>query len=155
MRFAFQFGLLVVACVMGLPGCKSAGEHAASLHSAQDRRMTVGVVQKEIRVGMPQSEVVAALGSPNIVTRDLDGRESWVYDKIATEASYSSDTGGIGGAAAGGGVPGGSALVLGGVGSGYRRSAGATATTQRTLTVIIKYDQSGLVESFSYHSSSF
>lgn len=143
-------GLLVTVC-----GCRTAGEHAASLHSEQDRRMTVGVVQKEIRVGMPQIEVAAALGSPNIVSRDLEGRESWVYDKIATEASYSSDSGGIGGAAAGGGAPGSSVLVLGGVGSGYRRHAGASAVTQRTLTVIIKYDGAGLVESFSYHSSTF
>ena len=47
------------------------------------------------------------------------------------------------------------ALVLGGVNAGYGKSAGAAATTQRTLTVIIKFDENGLVETFSYHSSRF
>ena len=39
---------------------------------------------------MTQDQVAAALGSPNIVTRDAAGRETWIYDKIASEASYSS-----------------------------------------------------------------
>ena len=136
-------------------GCMTAAGHASQLHSERERRMTVGVVQKEIRAGMSQADVAAALGSPNIVTKDADGKETWIYDKIATEASYSTDSGGIGGTAAGGGVPGGRTLVLGGVGTGYRKSAGAAATTQRTLTVIIKFNERALVDSFTYHASRF
>ena len=33
--------------------------------------------------------------------------------------------------------------------------AGASATTQKTLTVVIKYDKKGLVKDFSYHASKF
>jgi len=129
--------------------------HASQLHSERERRMTVGVVQREIRKGMSQADVAAALGSPNIVTNDGDGRESWIYDKIATEASYSNDSGGVSGGVAAGGLPGHNALVLGGVGADYGKSAGAMATTQRTLTVIIKFNEVGRVDSFSYHSSRF
>lgn len=136
-------------------GCMSAGDHASRLHSSQEQRLTVGVVQKEIRVGMAQADVAAALGSPNIVSRDASGHEAWIYDKIATEASYSNDSGGLDGAVGAGGMPGGRALVLGGITSGYHRSAGAAATTQRTLTIIIKFDDRGLVKDFSYHSSRF
>jgi outer membrane protein assembly factor BamE (lipoprotein component of BamABCDE complex) len=116
--------------------------------------MTVGIVQKEIRVGMSQADVAAALGSPNIVTRDSEGKETWVYDKIATEASYSKGSGGIGGGAGVGGVTG-TTLILGLIGGGYSKEAGAMSTTQKTLTVIIKFDKNNTVESFSYHSSKF
>ena len=135
-------------------GCMSAAEHSRSLHSADEREMTLGIVQKEIRRGMAQSDVAEALGSPNMVTKDGDGKEVWVYDKIATEASYSRDSGGVGGLAGAGGAPA-SALILG-LGSGsYSRSAGAAATTQKTLTVVIKFGKDSLVETFSYHSSRF
>jgi len=116
--------------------------------------MTVGLVQKEIRVGMPGAEVAAALGSPNIVTRDNQGGEAWVYDKIATEATYSNSSGNVSGGLRGAGIAG-DTLLLGNVGAGVSGSKGATATTQRTLTVIIRFDANGLVETFSYHSSKF
>lgn len=140
--------LFAVALVTA--GCS----HQRGLHSAEERRMTVGVVQKEIRVGMSAAEVIAALGSPNIVTRDNEGRETYVYDKIATEASYSNSSGNVGGSAQAGALAG-DTLVLGAVGGGYGRNKGASATTQKTLTVIIRFDQASNVESFSYHSSTF
>jgi outer membrane protein assembly factor BamE (lipoprotein component of BamABCDE complex) len=100
--------------------------------------MTLGVVQKEIRAGLTQGEVAEALGSPNIVTRDAVGNETWIYDKVATEASYSrSDVYGT-------------ILILGG-GS----AAGAASSTQKTLTVVIKFGADQRVETFSYHSSRF
>ena len=35
------------------------------------------------------------------------------------------------------------------------RKAGATSTSQRTLTVVIKFDDGGLVRDFSYYASQF
>src|SRR5262249_58893650 len=70
-------------------GCMTAAQHQQSLGSTAEREMTLGIVQKEIHAGLTQDEVIAALGSPNIVTRDAIGQETWVYDKVATEASYS------------------------------------------------------------------
>jgi hypothetical protein len=99
---------------------------------------------------MSQGDVATALGSPNIVTRDSEEKETWIYDKIASEVSYSRDSGSVGGVggAAGGGVAG---LIIG----GYSKQAGAASSTQKTLTVIIKFDKVGNVESFTYHTSKF
>ncbi|MCH8028666.1 MAG: outer membrane protein assembly factor BamE [Candidatus Dadabacteria bacterium] len=136
----------------------TAAQHQQSLGSTREREMTVGIVQKEIRVGMSQADVAQALGSPNIVTKDSVGDETWIYDKIATEASYS-HSGQSEGVKAGVGAGGllGKILILGGV--GYGRSgttaAGASATTQKTLTVIIKFDKNSRVKTFSYHASKF
>lgn len=135
-------------------GCMTATQHQQSLPSTQEREMTLGIVQKEIRVGMSQADVATALGSPNIVTRDSAGNETWIYDKIATEAYYSKSGGGIGGGVGAGGIAG-NALILGGVGAGYSREAGAMGTTQKTLTVVIRFDKNNTVETFSYHSSKF
>jgi len=119
-------------------GCTSAAQHEQNLGSTAERAMTVGAVQKTIRAGLTQDQVVGALGSPNIVTRDAEGRETWVYDKVASEASYSRSQNY------------GTVLVLGG-----GNAAGAASTTQRTLTVAIKFGADQRVESFSYHSSRF
>ena len=117
--------------------------------------MTVGVVQKEIRVGMPSTDVLAALGSPNMVRKGADSiGETWVYDKIATEASYKNSNSNVAGSVSGAGVPG-DVLLLGNVGANHSGSKGSSATTQKTLTVIIKFDPSDKVESFSYHTSTF
>jgi outer membrane protein assembly factor BamE (lipoprotein component of BamABCDE complex) len=121
-----------------LSGCMSAAEHAAALHSTRDRDLTVGVVQREIRYGMSQSDVASALGSPNIVTREDSGNETWIYDKIATEASRSADSGGWW-------------IIL----AGSNKQAGASATTQRTLTVVVKFDAQRRVANFTYHSTKF
>lgn len=130
-------------------GCTPA-YHQEKLTSTKEREMTVGLVQKEIRVGMSQTEVAEALGSPNIVTRDKNGKDSWIYDKIASEASYSKSN--VTGAAGGAGTTG-NTLLLGVIVGGYE--SGASSTTQKTLTVVIKFDQDHLVETFSYHSSKF
>ena len=130
---------LCLQLVLVLPvGCMTAADHQRSLGSTQEREMTLGVVQKEIRVGMSQAGVATALGSPNIVTKDDEGKETWIYDKIASEASYSTSGGGV------------SILI-----AGYSQSSGAASSTQKTLTVVIKYDKKGTVESVAYHTSKF
>jgi outer membrane protein assembly factor BamE (lipoprotein component of BamABCDE complex) len=137
-----------------LSGCMTAAEHSASLHSAADQKMTVGLVQAKITKGMSQGQVAEILGSPNIVSKDQAGNDTWIFDKIASEASFSKDQGG-GGGGVGAGIEAGNALILGGLLGNYNRSAGASATTQRTLTVVIKFDSRQLVNDFSYHSTQF
>lgn len=139
-----------------LAACQTVGEHASQVRDArsQGEKVTVGTVQREIKVGMSSADVVAVLGSPNMVTTDSKRRENWVYDKISTERVFSSSSGGVnslvlGGALVGGGVAG------GGLGANYSSSAGASSTSQRTLTIIIKYDESSLVRDFAYRYSSF
>ena len=151
---------LIIAAILvsGLliSGCQSASYHAADVRAGQDAndRLTVGTVQREIREGMSSADVVAALGSPNMVTTDDQRRETWVYDKISTETVYSHSSGGVNALVLGGGVAG-TTLLGGGVGGNVNRSAGAQSTSQRTLTIIVKFDHNSKVRDFAYRSSSF
>jgi hypothetical protein len=142
--------VLLVAASFFLTSCA----HESGLSSTKDREMTLGIVQKEIRTGMSQASVAEALGSPNIVTRDDDGSETWVYDRIATEASYSQSKGDIQGAVGAGGAVG-RTLILGGVGGSYGGGSGASSSTQKTLTVVIKFNKNSQVSTFSYNMSKF
>lgn len=129
---------ILISCVVVLAGC-SAAKHAASTQEGlQGNRLTVGTVQKEIRKGMSGAEVAEALGSPNIVSTDEQGREVWIYDKISTDR-VQSESSGYG------------TLIL----FGYSRSAGASSTSQQTLTIIIKFDHDKKVRDFAYHTSRF
>jgi outer membrane protein assembly factor BamE (lipoprotein component of BamABCDE complex) len=151
--FAF-LGALV--CALVLPGCQSAQEHAADVEAAnaEASRLTVGTVQREIRVGMSGADVAIVLGSPNIVTTDEQRREVWVYDRISTTRAYSTSSGGVSALILGGALVG-DGLVGGSTGGNYSSGAGAQATTQKTLTIVIKYDEQGLVRDFAYHTSTF
>lgn len=133
-----------------LSGCMTAAQHREAVQDDSTDRMTVGKVQREIRVGMSGAEVAQVLGSPNIVSTDEQRREVWIYDKIATDTAYSTSNGGV------------SALILGwggsvggGVAPGYSQGSGASSKSQRTLTVIIKFDESKKVRDFAYHTSRF
>ncbi|OPY65890.1 MAG: hypothetical protein A4E62_02597 [Syntrophorhabdus sp. PtaU1.Bin002] len=137
--------LIMILSVVLLAGCASM--HAADIQKARETdKLTVGTVQREIHVGMSGAQVAEVLGSPNIVTTDDKGREVWVYDRISTETVYSSSTALIlgiltGGSGGGGGLAG--------------QSAGARSTTQKSLTVIVKFDEQKKVRDFAYRSSSF
>ena len=150
-RFAVALAILST-----IASCKSASEHAAEVNAARNEsdRVSVGKVQREIRVGMTNAEVVEVLGSPNMVTTDSQRRENWVYDRISTETVQSTSSGGVSALILGGALVGNA--LLGGAGSaGYNSSAGARSTSQRTLTIIIKFDQESKVRDFAYRSSSF
>lgn len=103
----------------------------------ETKRLELGTVQKEIAEGMGQDQVAIILGSPNIVTADKDKKETWIYDKIATEVRQSGSSGFI---------------LFCQTGADYvsRRDV-----SQKTLTVVIKFNADKLVESISYHSSKF
>lgn len=150
--------LSTVACAVStaiaLTGCMTAAEHRAAVQDESSERLTVGTVQRKIQIGMPASDVAAAMGSPNIVTTDEQRREVWIYDKIATERVYSTSEGGVSTLILGG-VVAGAGLIGAGVAPHYSQSAGAASTTQRTLTVIIKFDEEKKVRDFAYHSSRF
>ncbi|MBA0922194.1 MAG: hypothetical protein H0Z21_03250 [Nitrosospira sp.] len=126
---------LQLLTVFLLAGCASASYQRKDVQDDSGDKVTVGTVQKEIKKGMSGAEVAAALGSPNIVSTDEQGREVWIYDKIATDRVYSKSDAGIGFLTSG--------------------SSGASSTSQRTLTVIIKYDQDKRVREFAYHQTKF
>jgi uncharacterized protein (DUF1330 family) len=86
----------------------------------------------ELTVGKVQGE------SPNIVTTDEKRREVWIYDKVSTDRVDTARSFG------------GTIIILGGGTSSAERS-----TTQRTLTIIIKFDEDKKVRDFSYNYSQF
>ncbi|MFA6142311.1 MAG: lipoprotein [Candidatus Omnitrophota bacterium] len=130
--------LVMLVAVAFLSGCSSASSHMKSVKSDAGDRVTVGKVQREVRIGMPSAAVIEVLGSPNIVSTDENRLEVWVYDKIATDVSYSNNAGGVW-------------LIIVGAGG----TSGAASTSQRTLTIVIKFDADKKVRDFAYHSSSF
>ncbi len=131
------FAVCLIA-VSVLTSCRSVDDNRRDLRSTQERELTAGIVKREIRKGMMMSDVAEALGSPNITQRDEKGREAWIYDKIATEASYSESQNSL-------------FLILG----GFSNQSGAASTTQKTLTVVIKFDENSKVETYSYHTTKF
>lgn len=132
--------LFTVSMIVLLSGC-------ATTYSPQaDENLTVGKVQREIRIGMAGGEVAEVLGSPNIVSTDEDRNEVWIYDKISTQYVRTDVEAGI--LAIGGGSD-----VLAGAGVGGGQSSGATS--QRTLTIVIKFDENDRVRDFAYHTSRF
>lgn len=152
MLFMNPIKLIVIPfAAVVLAGCQTAVQHSADVQAASTgQSLTVGTVQREIQVGMSNAAVIDVLGSPNIVTSDDQRREVWVYDRIATDHVYSTSSGGISALVLGFGSQGGG---LGG--AGFNRNAGAASTSQRALTVIIKFDSENRVRDFAYHQSKF
>jgi len=147
--FAFVFAFILL-----LSGCMTAGQHRQAVRDDSGDRISAGVVQREIREGMTSAEVVQILGAPNMVTTDEKRREVWVYDRISTEHAYSTSSGGVSALILGGAV-GGTGAGGGGIGASGSRGSGAASTSQRTLTIIIKFDEESKVRDFAYRQSSF
>jgi len=129
---------LMLISLIALSGCASASSLRNDVQDNGKNSLTVGKVQRDIKLGMTSAQVAEILGSPNMVTTDENRCEVWVYDKVASEITASQSGGGW-------------TLIL--FGSG--RNSQAAATTQRTLTIVIKFDKDSRVRDFAYNSSKF
>ena len=145
MKLYPNLSVFLLMCLLVLSGCKSVEDHIRGVRDESGEKVTVGKVQAEIQTGMSGAQVAEVLGSPNIVTTDEERREVWIYDKFKTETSA-----------------GGSILIvglidsfLGGVAPSNKSSSGATSKSQKTMTIIIKFDKDKKVRDFAYHQSSF
>ena len=139
-------------------------------------RLTAGKVQQNVSKGMYSTDVVKALGSPNIVTKDKTGKTTWVYDRISTH--HSKTGGGLNFVRMNGndfvitgGILAGTAAALqpSGNPSNFLISAAALGlfallgtegnyeykTEQKTITIILDFNKNEQLENFSYMSSSF
>jgi outer membrane protein assembly factor BamE (lipoprotein component of BamABCDE complex) len=125
------FCLMIFTCL--LTSCSSNANR-----KVKEEKMTIAKVQKEIRIGMSSSAVVEVLGSPNMVTTDDRRRETWVYDRVSTQVSSSQNQSGVW-------------LLL----AGSFSSNSDTSQSQRTLTIIIKFDENSKVRDFAYRTSTF
>lgn len=128
--------ILLGFILSSLSSCMTHPTNAGPDGSATD--LTVGKVQGEIKEGMPASDVAAILGSPNIVTTDEKRREVWIYDKVSSNRVDTRNS-------FGGGI-----IILG----GSTRQAESTST-QKTLTIIIKFDEQKKVRDFAYNYTQF
>ena len=126
-----------IAAFTLVTACQSVPQQRQAMRDSSEEKLTLGVAQREIREGLSQADVAQSLGSPNMVTRDANGVETWVYDKISTEYAYSNSSGGA-------------VLILGAV----RGDAGVSSRSQRTLTIILKFVD-GKVKTFTYNATSF
>lgn len=133
-KFMFLFGAMAVMISLAAQSCASKNQP----DTAAEHEMTLGLVQKEIRTGMSQADVAEALGSPNIVTKDSSGKETWIYDKFARTASYKSRSAYF------------TILIL-----GVSGDKGSYTSSEKTLTVVIKFNDAGQVEKLTYHASKF
>ena len=126
---------LALATGLALAGCES-NPPAPQQPSAEE--LTVGKVQGEIKVGMDAASVAQILGSPNIVTTDEKRREVWIYDKVSTDRVDQDH------------LAGGTIIVL-----FARKETASSSSRQRTLTILIKFDEEKKVRDFAYNYSQF
>jgi len=143
--------ILIFFILLTMGGCVPPMERVNQARQADDAKqsLTLGKVQQTLKKGMKQDEIVQALGSPNMVTVDSAGLETWIYDKLRTEVSTATARDSVNIL---GGIIGGSAGAGGAVGS----SSGASnqTTSQKTLTVILKFKNKAL-DDFTYKATTF
>lgn len=140
---------LIPVLLTVLSGCMTAGDHRKELDDSSEQKLTLGVAQREIKQGMSQADVAKVLGSPNLVTKDKNNVETWIYDKVSTDYAYSTSSGGLAGL-----VLGGSGNVGGLAAGSTSKASGASSRTQRTLTIVIKFVDAQVSE-FTYNATSF
>jgi outer membrane protein assembly factor BamE (lipoprotein component of BamABCDE complex) len=133
--------LAVIVVLFLLQSCAipvSLTRQAKDMHAAQQSadELSIAKVQRNIKIGMSSSDVIEVLGSPNMVTTDDKRREAWVYDKVSTNIMRTTSWGhGV--------------IILPDV---ENHSA---SKTQKTLTIIIKFDEQGVVRDYAYHQAKF
>lgn len=127
----------------------------------REQELTVGTVQKYVHAGMAQDEVALALGSPNIVTQDANGKETWIYDKISSSITDRNKNESV--------MENSTYTryfwhdiltfaTLGLINKNVKpelKDVSQVVTTQKTLTIIVKFDSTNKVESYTYHMSKF
>lgn len=125
--------MLIVATLVAI-GCAS-NEPVTKRNS----ELTHGNVQMNLKVGeTTQTEVLEVFGAPNITSIDGSGREVWTYQRHATVTESKSRSGYF-------------TIILAGGGSGRSSSQ----QTTRTITLIIKFDDDGVVSDFNSRTSNF
>lgn len=119
---------LVYVTLLFLAGCSYQQAPLVTIPARQieTQRITLGNVQKSVRAGASSADVIEALSSPNIVTTNKDGTETWVYDKITSESEYA-----------------------------VGQNSGVAVRSSRTLIVVIKFDKNNRVENVQYRQTSY
>ena len=126
-------GILFLVLITAL-GC-GASEPVTTRNS----ELTHGNVQMNLEVGVTtQTKVLEVFGAPNITSIDGSGREVWTYQRHATVSQSKSRSGYF-------------TIIIAGGSSGRSSSQ----QSSRTITLIIKFAESGLVSDFNSRTSNF
>jgi len=120
--------LIILISIFGplLSACVQAPVAVIPARQVQTQKITLGSVQMIVKKGASSADVIGALSSPNIVTSNNDGTETWVYDKIMTEAEYVQGS-----------------------------NSGVAVKSTRTMIVVIKFDKASRVETVQYRQTSY
>lgn len=118
---------LLGASLLGLISCAPYAPLAViPARQIETQKTTLGNVQRIVKKGASNTDVIEALSSPNIVTSNNDGTETWVYDKVMSENEY----------------------VQG-------QNSGVAVRSTRTMIVVIKFDKNSRVDSVQYRQTSY
>ncbi len=127
--------LLSVVFSITLAGCALTPKSSTERNS----QLTQGNVEMNLVVGKTtKADVLEHFGSPNITTRDGAGREVWTYQRAAqvSQSSEQSDHWTI--------------IFVGG-----SSNASGLENSSRMITLIIKFNSSGIVTDFRSRTSIF
>jgi outer membrane protein assembly factor BamE (lipoprotein component of BamABCDE complex) len=101
--------------------------------------LTHGNVQLNLKPGeTTQAAVLEAFGAPNVTTLDASGQEVWTYQRHATVSRRSSNRNYW------------TVVLLGG-----SASADGFEQTQRTMTLIVRFDANKIVSDFKSRAAEF
>ncbi len=121
-----------------LTSCAPYSVPLASIPARQieTQKITVGSAQS-LKVGMSGADVINALGSPNIITSDSAGGETWVYEKISKEFEF----------------------ITAQDGSWFfsprNQASGVSSSTERTLIVVVILDSNRKLQRITYRQMTF
>ena len=161
--------LALTAAAFLLPACMSAPQiqpgsapvtPAAQAVSAPPSQsggsaLSYGAVTASVVKGKTtQMDLIQMFGGPNISTVDGDGAETWVYERSVSQTDVASRSQNWQ-AAANLGVSFGHVQGGASAGGGQSGSASSTASSFRSLTVIVKFNADKTVKDYSVRSSQF
>ena len=133
---SIKVALVVAFTAAAMLGCAQTQTKPVTTRNSE---LTHGNVQMTLKVGeTTQTQVLEAFGAPNITSIDGSGREVWTYQRQATVTQSSSSSNYW-------------TIILAGGSSG----AAGFEQTQRTMTLIIKFNESKVVSDFRSRSSEF
>jgi outer membrane protein assembly factor BamE (lipoprotein component of BamABCDE complex) len=91
----------------------------------------LGKVQGVVKKGANQTDIMLALGAPNIISKDRQGRETWTYDRISQDRDSQSS---------------GFYFLF------FGSSKASSSKSSKSLTAIITFDDNKSVVDFAYQS---
>jgi hypothetical protein len=128
--------VLIAVAAIALPGC---AQTETTSEPGPNSQLTHGNVQLSIQAGKTsQMEILEKFGPPNVTSIDSSGNEVWTYQRQATVQRSSSANNYW-------------TVVLVG---GSTRTSGFEQT-QRTATLLIKFDSNKVVSDFRSRTSEF